>query len=121
MRIYHARCVQDDVVFDFAAGGPWFHREAAEFNDGQRKEIEAIIKDYLLANPEILQEMGQLQEQKQNGGRSAKKGRSGCKCRADIPRRDGSVVGNPKGKVTMVEFFDYNCGWCKRGFPEACP
>ena len=28
------------------------------------------------------------------------------------------VAGNPKGDVTMVEFFDYNCGWCKKGFPE---
>jgi protein-disulfide isomerase len=28
------------------------------------------------------------------------------------------VAGNPKGDVTLVEFFDYNCGWCKKGFPE---
>jgi protein-disulfide isomerase len=28
------------------------------------------------------------------------------------------VAGNPKGDVTMVEFFDYNCGWCKKGLPE---
>ena len=28
------------------------------------------------------------------------------------------VAGNPEGDVTMVEFFDYNCGWCKKGLPE---
>ena len=31
---------------------------------------------------------------------------------------DDLVGGNPKGKVTMVEFFDYNCGYCKRAFPD---
>jgi predicted DsbA family dithiol-disulfide isomerase len=38
---------------------------AAEFNDGQRQEMESIIKDYLLSHPEILQEMSQILEQKQ--------------------------------------------------------
>ena len=38
---------------------------AAEFSDSQRKEMEAIIKDYLLANPDLLREMGQLLEQKE--------------------------------------------------------
>ena len=33
-------------------------------------------------------------------------------------RADDLVAGNPKGDVTMVEFFDYNCGWCKKGLPE---
>ena len=37
------------------------------------------------------------------------------------PRRsigipDAPVAGNPKGDITVVEFFDYNCGYCKRGF-----
>ncbi len=30
---------------------------------------------------------------------------------------DDHVGGNPKGKVSVVEFFDYNCGYCKRAFP----
>ena len=38
---------------------------AAEFSDSQRKEMEAIIKDYLLANPDLLREMGQLLEEKE--------------------------------------------------------
>ena len=92
---------------------------AAEFNDGQRKEMESIIKDYLLANPEILQEMSQTLEQKQKLAETEQR-KGALVSNAEQIFRDKTdfVAGNPKGKVTMVEFFDYNCGWCKKGFPE---
>jgi protein-disulfide isomerase len=92
---------------------------AAEFNDGQRKEIESIIKDYLLANPEILQEMSQTLEQKQKLAENEQRKGALVANAAQIFRdKTDYVAGNPKGNVTMVEFFDYNCGWCKKGFPE---
>ena len=96
-----------------------FTANAAEFNDGQRKEMEAIIRDYLLANPDLLREMGQLLEQKEKLAEDQQR-KGALVSNADQIFRDGTdfVVGNPNGKVTMVEFFDYNCGWCKRGFPE---
>jgi protein-disulfide isomerase len=92
---------------------------AAEFNDAQRKEMESIIKDYLLANPDILREMGQLLEQQERLAEDQQR-KGALVANADKIFRDGTdfVVGNPDGKVTMVEFFDYNCGWCKRGFSE---
>jgi protein-disulfide isomerase len=92
---------------------------AAEFNDGQRKEIETIIKDYLLANPEILQEMGQALEQKQKQAEDEQR-KGGLIQNADQIFRSKSdfVAGNPNGDVTMVEFFDYNCVWCKKDFPD---
>jgi protein-disulfide isomerase len=92
---------------------------ASEFSDNQRKEMEAIIKDYLLANPDLLREMGQLLEQKEKLAEDQQR-KGALVSNADQIFRDGTdfVVGNPNGKVTMVEFFDYNCGWCKRGFPE---
>ena len=91
---------------------------AAEFNDGQRKEMEAIIKDYLLANPDLLREMGQLLEQKEKLAEDTQR-KGALVANADQIFRDGTdFVVNPNGKVTMVEFFDYNCGWCKKGFPE---
>jgi protein-disulfide isomerase len=92
---------------------------AAEFNDGQRKEMESIIKDYLLANPEILQEMSQTLEQKQKLAETEQRKGALVSNAAQIFRdKTDFVAGNPNGKVTMVEFFDYNCGWCKKGFPE---
>ena len=92
---------------------------AAEFNDGQRKEMESIIKDYLISHPEILQEMSQTLEQKQKQAEDEQR-KGGLVQNADQIFRDKAdfVAGNPNGKVTMVEFFDYNCGWCKKGFPE---
>ena len=92
---------------------------AAEFSDSQRKEMEAIIKDYLLANPDLLREMGQLLEQKERLAEDQQR-KGALVSNADRIFRDGTdfVAGNPNGKVTMVEFFDYNCGWCKKGFPE---
>ena len=92
---------------------------AAEFSDIQRKEMEAIIRDYLLANPDLLREMSQLLEQKEKLAEDELR-KGALVSNANQIFRDGTdfVVGNPNGKVTMVEFFDYNCGWCKRGFPE---
>jgi len=92
---------------------------AAEFNDSQRKEMESIIKDYLLANPELLREMGQLLEQKEKlAENEQRKGALVANATQIFRDKTDFVAGNPNGKVTMVEFFDYNCGWCKKGFPE---
>jgi len=92
---------------------------AAEFNDSQRKEMEAIVKDYLLANPEILQEMSQALEQRQKLAEDEQR-KGGLVQNADQIFRDKAdfVAGNPKGNVTMVEFFDYNCPWCKKDFGD---
>jgi protein-disulfide isomerase len=92
---------------------------AAEFSDGQRKEIEAVIKDYLLANPELLKDMSQLLEQKEKLAEDElRKGALAANAKQIFRDEADFVFGNPDGKVTMVEFFDYNCGWCKKGFPE---
>src|ERR1044072_5812197 len=81
----------------------------------QRAEIEKIIRDYLLAHPEVLQEaMAELEKKQQVA--EAEKARSAVKNHSEAlfnsPRQ--VVLGNPQGDVTFVEFFDYNCGYCKR-------
>jgi protein-disulfide isomerase len=107
------------VLFSAMMLGLFPAANAAEFNDGQRQEMESIIKDYLLSHPEILQEMSQILEQKQKQAEDEQR-KDGLVKNADQIFRDKAdfVAGNPDGKVTMVEFFDYNCGWCKKGFPE---
>lgn len=92
---------------------------AAEFTNNQRQEMEAIVRDYLLNHPEILQEMAQTLEQRQKQAEDAQR-KDGLTKNADQIFRDKSdyVAGNPKGNVTMVEFFDYNCPWCKKSFPD---
>ena len=92
---------------------------AAEFNDSQRQEIETIVRDYLLSHPEILQEVAQTLEQKQKQAEDEQR-KDGLVKNADQIFRSKAdfVAGNPKGNVTMVEFFDYNCPWCKKDFPD---
>ena len=84
---------------------------------GQRKEIEAIIKDYLLNNPEILLEVQNALEAKMDKIQAERTAAAIKSNAAEIFRPPFSpVVGNAKGDVTMVEFFDYNCGYCKKAF-----
>ncbi len=92
---------------------------AAEFTNSQRQEIETIIRDYLLNHPEILQEAAQTLEQKQKQVEDEQR-KDGLVKNADQIFRSKAdfVAGNPKGDVTMVEFFDYNCPWCKKDFPD---
>src|SRR6201992_4024389 len=92
---------------------------AQSFSDAQRGEIEKIIKDYLLAHPEVLEEVsGELDKRKQLA--EAEKARTEIKNHSEAlfnsPRQ--VTIGNPKGDVTLVEFFDYNCGYCKRALSD---
>jgi protein-disulfide isomerase len=84
----------------------------------EKKEIEAIVRDYLINNPSIIREALvalQIKEEKDRLERVAKNMNS---FRADIyADPDSPVAGNPKGDVTVVVFFDYNCGYCKSTMP----
>lgn len=93
--------------------------QAAEFNDAQKKELGDIIRQYLLENPEVVRDAMQELERKQQVAEDAARTDSLKAMSAEIfHSKDDLVAGNPKGKVTMVEFFDYNCGYCKRAFPD---
>ena len=89
------------------------------FTGEQRSEIERIIKDYLLSHPELLQDvMSELE--KRQAAAEAEKHRATVKENSDVifssPRQ--VTLGNPQGDVTVVEFFDYNCGYCKRAMSD---
>jgi protein-disulfide isomerase len=92
---------------------------AQTFSDDQRHDIEGIIKDYLLKHPEVLQEAMAALDKKQQEA-EAEKARTTIKANnATLFNSPHQVVlGNPQGDVTMVEFFDYNCGYCKRALPD---
>jgi protein-disulfide isomerase len=88
---------------------------AQSFTDAQRSEIQKIIKEYLLANPEVLEEVSAELTRRQTIADAAKQ-TAAVKKHADTlfnsPR--GVIVGGRDGDVNFVEFFDYNCGFCKR-------
>ena len=91
----------------------------AQFSADQRGEIEKIIRDYLLRNPEVLQEVIQEMERRQAQA-EAEKHRDAIKEHAEALFNSNRqiVLGNPQGDVTMVEFFDYNCGFCRKALTD---
>jgi protein-disulfide isomerase len=93
--------------------------QAAEFSEPQKTEIQSIVREYLIAHPEVLQEAMQEFEKRQ-GLADAEKHQAAVKEYSQTifssPRQVN--LGNPDGNVTFVEFFDYNCGYCKRAMSD---
>lgn len=92
---------------------------AQKFSDDQRGEIESIIKNYLVTHPEVLEEASE-ELNKRQATAAAEKHQAAIKENAETifnsPR--GVVIGNKDGDVSFVEFFDYNCGYCKRAMSD---
>lgn len=84
-----------------------------------KSAMETIVHDYIMNNPEvILQSLREYQakaqeEQQQKAQQALEESESELESDPQTP-----VAGNPDGDVTVVEFFDYNCGYCKRVFPS---
>jgi protein-disulfide isomerase len=92
---------------------------AQSFTDAQRSDIETIVKTYLIAHPEVLEEAMNELSKRQAAAEAQKHEESITKNASAIfnsPR--GVVLGNKDGDVTFVEFFDYNCGYCKRAMAD---
>lgn len=78
-----------------------------QFTKAQRIAIDAMVREYILANPEIIPEaINRLQEREVEKLLDSN--------RAEIEAPFGSAwTGNPNGDVVMVEFFDYACPYCR--------
>jgi protein-disulfide isomerase len=84
-----------------------------------KAEIEKIIKEYLLANPEIMVEMQDALTAKREKLEKITRDKAISDSGAAIFSASAdAVIGNPKGDVTVVEFYDYNCGYCKRALND---
>jgi protein-disulfide isomerase len=93
--------------------------DTSELSDGQRKEIEGIIKNYLIANPEIIKDaMAELQRRQDEAEQAAQTKAITDNVALLFDSKRQVVLGNPKGDVTLVEFFDYNCAYCKRAHAD---
>jgi protein-disulfide isomerase len=92
---------------------------AESFSDTHRGEIESIVHDYLIAHPEVLEEAINELSKRQAAAESDKHQAAVATNSEKIfnsPR--GVTLGNKDGDVTFVEFFDYNCGYCKRAMTD---
>jgi protein-disulfide isomerase len=89
------------------------------FSAAQAREIENIVKNYLVQHPEVLQEAMEALDRRQKEAEADKARVTIKDNNATIFNSTHQVVlGNPQGKVTMVEFFDYNCAYCKRSLAD---
>ena len=83
-----------------------------------REEVEAVVREYLAENPDAVVEALREYERRATERRAAEAERAIAE-RADEIFRDPEtpVGGDPDGDVVIVEFFDYRCGYCRRGAP----
>lgn len=79
---------------------------------GGRRAVESVVHDYILEHPEILPQAMENLNRKESG-----KQLSGVRAELEKPF-PGAVLGNPMGKVTLVEFSDYACGYCRQSVAE---
>ncbi|MCX5515200.1 disulfide bond formation protein DsbA [Kaistia algarum] len=89
------------------------------FDQAQKDEIGAIVKDYLMQHPEVIRDAMQELDKRQQAA-AAETQKSNVAKQADLlfNSKRQVVLGNPDGDVTLVEFFDYNCGYCKRAHAD---
>jgi protein-disulfide isomerase len=95
---------------------------AAAANDtltpDQKRAVEEVIRDYLVENPEILDEAMESLRRKREAAVERQRADALAAVREELETDPSApVAGNPDGDVTIVEFFDYQCGYCKQVFP----
>ena len=97
----------------FGAGGMWLANRVApgDLSGADRARVERVVRDYVLAHPELIPEaMDKLQQ------REAAKAVAASRGAIEEPYGN-AFIGNPKGDVTLVEYYDYNCGYCRAALP----
>jgi len=92
---------------------------AEEFTPAQKTELGTFIRDYLVNNPQVLREAIEALDKQD-------KQKAAAAVQQTVTDQSGplfnsahqATIGNPSGTATLVEFFDYNCHYCKGALPD---
>jgi len=100
------------ALLGFGAAG-----QAGEKNpltDAQKAAVKELVREYILEHPEIINEAIEVLDARAAKGKDDQRKAVISSRRQELYNpAEGTIIGNPKGDVTVVEFFDYNCGYCK--------
>ncbi len=92
---------------------------ASSLTPAERLSIENVVRDFLLKNPEVIVEAIQNMRERELLDSEARAKANLVKYQGELLNDPDTPVGaNVNGDVTIVEFFDYRCGFCKRVFPD---
>nr|WP_321252391.1 DsbA family protein [uncultured Ruegeria sp.] len=99
--------------------GPVLALDLNDMSDAEKAEFGTQVREYLLQNPEVILEAINILEQR-NAAAEAAADQELVAANAEELFNDGYswVGGNPDGDITLVEFMDYRCGYCRRAVPE---
>jgi protein-disulfide isomerase len=101
------------------AGLPGLAQDAGGMTEAEREAFRAEVRAYLLENPEVLMEAISVLEAREEATRTQADRALVASLRAEIAEDGHSWVGgNPEGDITVVEFMDYRCGYCRQAFQE---
>jgi protein-disulfide isomerase len=88
---------------------------AEPFSQAQKGALDAAIRDYILKHPEVIVESLNAMQQRQEAAEKEQQRLALTRLQAELVANPSDpVLGNPDGDITVVEFFDYQCGYCKR-------
>ncbi len=91
----------------------------AEMDAAQKAEIGEIIHQYLLDHPEVIDEAAQALQKKHDQQLAEKQSKAiDEKASTIFDSENQMVLGNPDGAITLVEFFDYNCAYCRHAVSD---
>ncbi len=93
--------------------------DLTDMSEAERQAFRAEVRAYLMDNPEVLMEaIGVLEQREAQAQVQADAQMIAARAEAIFEDETSWVGGNPEGDVTIVEFIDYRCSYCRRAFPE---
>ncbi|UOM33074.1 DsbA family protein [Acuticoccus sp. I52.16.1] len=107
------------AVASLALATPALAQQAADQPALSRSDVETIVREYLIANPEVLEEAFGALQAKRQAAAEEERAEALVAVRGELETSPhNAILGNPEGDVTLVEFFDYNCGYCRRALDD---
>lgn len=100
------------VLFALLGGAGGWAWQSQRSGISDRAEVEKIVREYILTHPEILPEAMNNYRSREQQKQIAT---AGDQLEAPFP---GAVLGNPKGKIAVIEFSDYACTYCRKSVPD---